>query len=63
MPDGRKSIFTSKTFWTNIVALVGMIVQGATGSQLLAPIETQASILAIINVILRTVTKDPVSWS
>lgn len=62
MPEGKKSIFTSKIFWTNVIALVAMTVQGVTGNEFLVSVEVQASILAVINVILRTVTKDAVTW-
>lgn len=57
-----KSIFTSKTFWVNLIALAGIIIQGATGSEILVNLETQASVLAFINIILRTITKEPVTW-
>ena len=57
-----KSIFTSKTFWVNILALIAMIVQGVTGNEIM-DLETQGTILAVINIILRTVTKGPVNWS
>jgi len=57
-----KSIFTSKTFWTNVVGLVAMTVQGITGKELIN-LEIQGTILAVINIVLRTITKDPVSWS
>ena len=57
-----KSIFASKTFWVNLIALAGIVIQGATGSQILVSVETQASVLAFINIILRTITKDAVTW-
>lgn len=56
-----KSIFTSKTFWVNILAIVGIVVQGITGKEVFN-IEFQAAILGIINIILRTITKEPVTW-
>lgn len=56
-----KSIFVSKTFYVNLLALVAMIVQGATGKEFIS-LEVQASILAGINIILRFVTKKPVTW-
>jgi len=58
-----KSIFTSKTFWVNLLALIGIVIQGLTGSEVLVNLETQAIILSVINILLRTVTKDPVTWS
>lgn len=57
-----KSIFISKTFWVNLLALIGMVLQGLTGNEILINVETQATILAVINIILRTVTKDSVVW-
>jgi len=59
--DNSKSIFTSKTFWTNVVAVVAMTLQGLTGKEII-PLEYQTTILAVINIILRTVTKQPVNW-
>tara|TARA_Y100000310_G_C20542848_1_gene744170 strand:+ start:439 stop:621 length:183 start_codon:yes stop_codon:yes gene_type:complete len=56
-----KSIFTSKTFWTNLVALVAMVIQGLTGKQFLS-LEIQGTILAVVNILLRTITKAPVNW-
>lgn len=57
--DGKKW-YTSKTLWANALALIGMVVQGATGSEVFN-VEAQAGILAFINVILRLVTKEPVT--
>ena len=55
-----KSIFVSKTFWVNLLALAGMTAQGVTGNEVF-PLEIQTSILTIINIILRFVTKTAVS--
>lgn len=57
-----KSIFTSKTFWANVVALGAMLLQGATGNEVLMPAEAQASVLAVVNILLRSVTAEAVSW-
>lgn len=56
-----KSIFFSKTFWVNAIALVAMVIQGVTGKEFLS-LEIQGGILAGINVILRFITKQPVTW-
>ena len=56
-----KSIWTSKTFYVNIIALVGMIIQGVTGKEIIS-LEIQGTILAGINIILRFITKQPVTW-
>ncbi len=60
-PQG-KSIFTSKTFWVNVLAVLAMVLQAMTGKELLN-MEVQASILAGINIVLRFITKEPVTWS
>lgn len=56
-----KSWYTSKTLWANAIALVAMIAQGITGHELIS-LDIQASILAVINIILRFATKQPVAW-
>lgn len=56
-----KSIFTSKTFWTNAIALIAMVAQGVSGKEVVS-LEMQAVALSVINIILRTVTKDAVTW-
>jgi hypothetical protein len=57
-----KSMFLSKTFWTNLIAFAGMVYQNVSGNVMLLDLEIQASILAVINIILRSVTKAPVTW-
>lgn len=63
MPEevNSKSIFSSKTFWVNVLAVVAMSIQGLTGKNLF-PLEYQATALSFINIILRTVTKSAVKW-
>lgn len=56
-----KSIFTSKTFWVNVIALVAMIVQGATGKELIS-VEIQATALSVANILIRMITKQAVTW-
>ena len=55
-----KSIFMSKTFWVNILAIVVMVVQTQTGFVIDA--EYQAAVLMILNLVLRAITKQPVDW-
>jgi hypothetical protein len=57
-----KRFYRSKTFWTNLLAAGALIYQGVTGEELVIPLEVQASILAVVNLVLRKVTKEPVSW-
>lgn len=55
-----KPIWQSKTFWANIVALAGTLV----GTEVLNAEmqgEIVAGIMAVLNVVLRFVTKQPVT--
>jgi|GEM_PF-712108 peptidoglycan L-alanyl-D-glutamate endopeptidase CwlK len=56
-----KSFWKSKTFWVNLIGVVGVIVQSQTGYVIDA--EKQLVILGVINAILRFVTKEPITWS
>lgn len=60
----NKSIFASKTFWANIVALVAT-VSTAFGLDLGLDPESQVAIvgtvMSVVNIVLRFITKDPVS--
>ena len=57
-----KSIFLSKTFWVNILAVAAMGIQGLVGKEVISA-ELQVTILGIVNVLLRMVTKTQVNWS
>lgn len=52
----KKSIFKSKTFWFNVLSVAGL----AVGVVPLPPMVAETTI-GIVNVLLRLVTKDPVS--
>lgn len=58
-----KAFYKSRTFWANIVAAALLIYQGVTGHELALSPEQQALLLAIINLVLRAVTREPISWS
>lgn len=55
-----KSIFASKTFWLNMVVLVPLLVQWASGHHWI-PDADAAMILAAANIIIRTMTNQPVT--
>ena len=55
----NKIWYLSKTLWVNVIAIIAIIVQGRFG-YVISP-EAQFSILAIVNVILRSITKQPLS--
>jgi hypothetical protein len=56
-----KHALESKTVWVNIIAFVAFLVQRKYG--FVVEESVQAQILGLINIGLRTITKDPVRWS
>ena len=57
----EKKPWASKTLWVNILGVVGILAQTYTGF-VIGP-ELQVMILGVINVILRLITKEEISWS
>lgn len=55
-----KHVFESRTIWCNILAFVVFFAQSKFG--FVIDETTQAQILALINIGLRYITKDPVVW-
>ena len=59
-----KSILASKTFWANLIALAA-VMAGSAGLDI--GVEEQgtlvAGIMAVVNIILRFVTKSPVNMT
>jgi len=53
-----KKWYRSKTIWVNLIAAGAMIVQSQTGF-VISP-EEQAAILAVVNLVLRAVTGEPI---
>jgi hypothetical protein len=62
MPDEvtEKKWFHSRTLWVNIIATVAIIAQGAFGNFIIDP-EMQVAVLGMVNVLLRVITKVPLS--
>ena len=54
-----KRWYTSKTLWVNLLAIVALVAQAELGYVLDA--EAQAALLAVINLILRIITKKGLS--
>jgi Mg2+/citrate symporter len=50
----EKPWWKSRTIWVNIIALVLLLVSKATGFEI--PIEAEATLLSVINVIMRSIT-------
>lgn len=57
-----KRFYMSRTFWANLILGGALIAEGVTGQEVVIPIEIQVGILALVNLALRKVTKEPVSW-
>lgn len=57
MTNRIKKWYVSKTLWINVFMLLAIIVQQATGYDLLTS-EVQASLIVVINVFLRLITNE-----
>lgn len=55
-----KTWYASKTLWLNLIAVIALIVQTQTG--FVVNPETQAGLLAVINLVLRAITGVPLAW-
>ena len=60
MEEETKKFYLSKTFWINIIAIAAILAQTQIGF-VIEP-QSQAAILAVINLGLRAITKQPISW-
>lgn len=57
----NKKWYLSKTIYVNSIMLVGVIAQQIVGKEIITP-ELQVVILSVVNLILRTVTKENITW-
>lgn len=55
-----KSVFRSKTIWINIIALIALIIEKQYGFGMSA--DLQMELLTIVNIILRLITHEKISW-
>ena len=60
MSNENKPWYYSKTIWTNLLVMVAFILNGQFGFELAAA--EQVAILTVINIVLRTITKNEISW-
>lgn len=60
MPENKKTWYKSRMLWANTVAVAGIIITSVTGVEVDA--ETTVGILAVVNLILRIITKDRLAW-
>lgn len=56
-----KNPLTSKTFWVNLLAIAGIVAQAQFGYVI--PPEAQTLVLALGNLGLRIITRQPIDWS
>ena len=56
----NKNWYKSKTFWVNVLAFLAFILSFVFGFNL--PAEAMATILTVINVVLRMITKESIVW-
>lgn len=56
-----KKWYLSKIVWVNAIMLAGVIVQQVSGKDIITP-ELQVTILSVVNLILRSVTKENLVW-
>ena len=57
-----KTIWTSKTFYVNLLAVGYAVFQMVTGSEAALGADKQILILGVVNWVLRMITKDPIVW-
>ena len=56
----QKKWYTSKTVWINVVSVAGIMLQSQFGF-LITP-DMQVMLLGLLNVAVRTVTKEEITW-
>lgn len=54
----KKGWWRSKTLWVNLVAFAALGVQSQCG--FIIDAQTQGAILAVVNLVLRCITKEPI---
>lgn len=55
-----KKWYLSKTLWVNVIALAASLLSEVAGVEVDA--QTQVSLLVVVNLILRLVTKTELTW-
>ena len=59
--DIMKKWYASKTLWINVLAMIAIVIQKQFEVDILDE-EMQGSLLILINVLLRCITKEPINW-
>lgn len=58
----KKMWYESKVLWINIISLMAIVFQIVTNNELVIDAETQALLLGVVNMVLRVVTKDEITF-
>ena len=58
----QKDFWKSKTFWVNLIAIIVFVIQMLWIKDFVIPVEIQGAILAVINFMLRWITKEEIVW-
>ena len=56
-----KPFWLSKLLWVNLIAFVAVVAQEVVGEEVIS-VESQVGLLAVVNFLLRLVTKDELGW-
>ncbi|MEK6263440.1 MAG: hypothetical protein N2B06_01440 [Clostridium sp.] len=57
----NKKWYLSKTIYVNAIMLVGVMAQQIIGKDIITP-ELQVALLSVVNLILRSVTNENITW-
>jgi hypothetical protein len=57
-----KKWYESKTLWINVISIMALLAQSYYKKDVISP-EIQATLLSIINLVLRLITKDGINWT
>ncbi len=56
-----KPLWESRIFWVNVVA-IGIMIAQQVGIGYLIPADAEVVLLGAINLILRLITREPITW-
>ncbi len=57
----RKQFYRSRTFWVAVITFAAVVAQEVTGTEVI-PAEAQVGFLAVVMIVLRAVTREPIGW-
>ena len=57
-----KKWYESKTLWVNVISIMALLAQSYYKKDIISP-EIQGTLLGVVNVVLRVITKDAINWN